>query len=477
MVKEYKYCAFGDINRIASVDKPWPDDVANREEFARSLIRFINAQKLPTVIALNGRWGTGKTYFLRGFEQFVNYQGDGKYCPTCIYLNAWEADNLKNPLLYLYHGIDCAAQKIGSMIDPETRQVMADNAHQLFINFANVFTAGLAGKVGKGLSENCADHLCNQYEEFQRGRENLRKYLLELGAWVKKTYNTPLLICLDELDRCRPDYAIEMLETIKHMFSIPNVVFVLGMDIEQLGKSIQARYGNIAIDEYLRRFIHYKIDLPLLSNSQYFSLLWNEWEIGEQILKCIAANSPANKFEPVEVLNLFTLLLDQNRCTPRQLESIARMFLTGLSERIYQFTDCAILAIISCLSVFSPELFNAYMHGKVDINKISAGLVAEGYGAEDWNIALKSLVNVIVRISQVKNSTEMGEIFSLLHTEVLKKSPELEDIGSIVERLNEDCMRGGEGFERDFPGTKQAELFGRINLCAETNTQWIRFRK
>lgn len=61
---------------------------------------------------------------------------------------------------------------------------------------------------------------------------------------------------IDELDRCRPTFAIELLERIKHLFDIQNIVFVLSIDKEQLEASTAAAYGSaINAPEYLRRFI------------------------------------------------------------------------------------------------------------------------------------------------------------------------------------------------------------------------------
>jgi predicted KAP-like P-loop ATPase len=70
-----------------------------------------------------------------------------------------------------------------------------------------------------------------------------------------------LIIFIDELDRCRPLYAIECLERIKHIFGIKRLIFVLSIDKKNLAKSIQSQYGNIDTNNYLRRFIDLEFDL------------------------------------------------------------------------------------------------------------------------------------------------------------------------------------------------------------------------
>lgn len=69
-------------------------------------------------------------------------------------------------------------------------------------------------------------------------------------------------------DRCRPLYAIELLERIKHIFGIDGLIFVLSIDKTQLAESIKSQYGNIDAQTYLRRFIdmEYNLQNPSLDN-------------------------------------------------------------------------------------------------------------------------------------------------------------------------------------------------------------------
>jgi hypothetical protein len=84
-----------------------------------------------------------------------------------------------------------------------------------------------------------------------------------------------LVIFVDELDRCRPTYAIEMLERIKHLFSIENIVFVLSVDQSVLHESIKGFYGssNISAENYLRRFVDIEYCLPEPSIDKYIDFL------------------------------------------------------------------------------------------------------------------------------------------------------------------------------------------------------------
>ena len=72
------------------------------------------------------------------------------------------------------------------------------------------------------------------------------------------------MLLVDELDRCRPTYAVQILEKMKHLFNVPNIIFVLAVDRNQLGYSIQSMYGQgMDVSGYLRRFIDLDFNLPV----------------------------------------------------------------------------------------------------------------------------------------------------------------------------------------------------------------------
>ena len=64
-----------------------------------------------------------------------------------------------------------------------------------------------------------------------------------VSSLESKDRSAPIIIVIDELDRCRPTYAIKLLEEIKHLFDVPGLVFVFGMHGDQLAHSVKAAYG------------------------------------------------------------------------------------------------------------------------------------------------------------------------------------------------------------------------------------------
>ena len=99
----------------------------------------------------------------------------------------------------------------------------------------------------------CYDYIIIIYR-----KKNIISFKNSLANFIEKsTEDKPVVFIIDELDRCRPNYAVEVLEQIKHLFSVPKIVFVLSIDKEQLGHAVRGVYGSekLNADEYLRRFI------------------------------------------------------------------------------------------------------------------------------------------------------------------------------------------------------------------------------
>ena len=95
--------------------------------------------------------------------------------------------------------------------------------------------------------------------------QDFRRKLESLVAAREKHHNStsPAIIVIDELDRCRPDYALEILEVVKHLFTVPNLHFVLGVNLGILEDMVRLRYGTtINAHSYLSKFIQVTLELP-----------------------------------------------------------------------------------------------------------------------------------------------------------------------------------------------------------------------
>ena len=249
-------------------DNPWGDDQLNRCQVARTLTSIITGQEQPLVVSLSGSWGTGKTFMLQRWQKDLERKDLEKKGYVSIYFNAWEDDFCNDPFVAIigqitkeiashkeFKGVLRQVKKAAKKIIPFTLFKMMDNA-----------TGGL---VGKDLIDSMKNEVLSEYENQRKAKKELKDSLRKMSAKVKDKSGNPLVFIVDELDRCRPTFAIELLERIKHVFDVPNMVFVVGINRDELCKSIRSVYGEIDANTYLQRFFHADFTMPEVSAKDY----------------------------------------------------------------------------------------------------------------------------------------------------------------------------------------------------------------
>ncbi|MCH9705605.1 MAG: KAP family NTPase [Proteobacteria bacterium] len=224
------------------------EDVLGRGLYGEKLLKIINAMPNERVILLDARWGEGKTVFARMCQKYFIEEGH-----RTIYYDVFAHDYYEQPLLPFI-------AEIYQLIDKgkENEEKIKNLAIAALKDISRVVTAGTA---------------INLTDEILKGKgknnlNDLKKYLTVLPDNMEDKYkNKPIIFIIDELDRCRPTYAIKILEVIKHLFSVPNIVFILVANSEQLCQSIKHEYGNdIDAYNYLQKFIHLRMVLSKQKN-------------------------------------------------------------------------------------------------------------------------------------------------------------------------------------------------------------------
>lgn len=250
------------------------DDQFNRIGTSKSLSDLVERIEDPLVIALDGGWGSGKTWFLKRWVGAHKLENDGR--ATTVYFDAFAHDFMDDPLIALTGVIgDCLPKKAERRVWNKVRMAAAKLARPVVRIGLAVATGGvseIATPVVDAAVEAASKEVEAAAEAFWAREDGKRAAMQQLrDALVDLTMTgveegedpVPLVVVVDELDRCRPDYALALLEVIKHFFSVPNVHFVLGVNLEALGHSVRARYGaGIDAERYLRRFISISVHLP-----------------------------------------------------------------------------------------------------------------------------------------------------------------------------------------------------------------------
>jgi len=247
------------------------DDILNRAELGSTLSRIVEGVREPLVIALDGRWGTGKTHFLKRWVGAHNRENGGK--AFTIYFDAFENDYVSDPLVALVAALtsrlpaasqpklDRVKQFAMKLFRPTARVSLALATAGASLALDNVLDAG--AEALRDEAKDALDEFWKREVGRQAAMEEFRAAIHALTKPDNEAASNPLVIVIDELDRCRPDFALDVLEVVKHFFSVENVHFVLGVNIEALGSSVRVRYG-IEIDSvaYLQKLISFSIALP-----------------------------------------------------------------------------------------------------------------------------------------------------------------------------------------------------------------------
>ena len=249
---------------------PYQNDLLNRVEFATNLSEIILKTESPCVIAIDAAWGTGKTTFIKMWTKDLINQSF-----SVVEFNAWKNDYSGNAMVALSVELTKELQNLG--LHSDTVEKLKKGAVQIFEKSieagVKLATAGILD-ISPLLSGNqkSSEGLKNYIDS----RELLEKFIENLESYAKGLEKEkPLIVVIDELDRCRPLYAIELLETAKHLFSVKNVIFVLAVNRRELGHSIKAIYGSeFDSQQYLSRFIDVNIPLPAVDRKNYiFNLM------------------------------------------------------------------------------------------------------------------------------------------------------------------------------------------------------------
>lgn len=251
-------------------------DRRHLSEFLTSFLIKNSAEGF--VLNINGAWGTGKTFFSKAWKNELSKQH------PCIYIDAWRTDFSNDPLTVIMKELLDELHTLNkkSGIDSKLEEKVLKGLYKITSSTVKMASSvsttmmGIGPTTGKDAAnlllknldayvENAGkldfEHYKVVYDAMKNFRVAIKSLLDSYTSTSKKSY--PLFIFIDELDRCRPTYAVEVLETIKHIFGLENIVFIVTTNTDELKHSINAVYGsNFSSEEYLDRFFNRSIKLP-----------------------------------------------------------------------------------------------------------------------------------------------------------------------------------------------------------------------
>lgn len=292
-------------DNFENIEKAWEGDLWDRRRLGEQLTNYVDRLNCGAVLALDARWGEGKTWFVRHWQKHLENENH-----NVIYLDAFANDYLDDPFLTIAAEIS-QAFKGSNEIDAEEIGDFNSKTASVLISLASIIPmiAARAGlhmiglgalgeaaqqtyKEGKELYDLASDQITEKVKEkieekinnHHIEKETIQDFKNELAKLAEKLHK-PLVFIIDELDRCRPDFAIRLIERIKHFFDIPKIVFVLVMNKPQLLQSVKSYYGydSELNGDYFEKFIDLTIKFPNLENFYNYEMVLKEelYRIGE----------------------------------------------------------------------------------------------------------------------------------------------------------------------------------------------------
>ena len=390
-------------------------DRLDRARYAEFLTNYLAAEgkQRNYVLNLNAEWGAGKTWFIKRW-----YMELKQHYPT-VYIDAWQQDFSDDPLLTVISSIIDQLKEVAGK-ENKIPKGMRQRLLGLFKVGGKLALKAAIKKAGlededfsmEGEDANqLVDALCSNQKERYGSIQYLKK---EIRQWVEGAValgngelDYPAFILIDELDRCRPSYAVEMLETIKHIFDIPGVVFVLATDTEQLQHAVKVIYGDgFDAQNYLGRFFQRRFTLNRKSRREFISnileirtlpdgstMVWPELINPRVLLEVVTAVSDSLELSLRQTEQIIDrLLFVMQKPRRRKVNLVFLMYLFALHEKDYQLYSGVADGVLSyAQDKFNEKTFTHKISLKKDVimaifiraNTEIGGIISGTYGKGD----------------------------------------------------------------------------------------------
>jgi len=252
-----------------------------RSKYANILTSIVSTYSDGFVLAVNNKWGSGKTTFVKMWRQQLINSGF-----TTFYFNAWENDFHENVLIALLAELNLdkgKGEQLFKTVLTKALPLLKSAVPEIVKHTVERKFGDSAASLISGVGDYSVKELEKHLKDFNNKKKSIKEFRNKLEEYVKLVDDSkPVIFIIDELDRCRPNYSVEVLEQIKHLFSVKGIVFVLSIDKFQLGNAVKGFYGSEGIDseEYLRRFIDIEYSIPEPDKNAFCNYLYDYFNFG-----------------------------------------------------------------------------------------------------------------------------------------------------------------------------------------------------
>lgn len=308
------------------------------------------------VMAIDGAWGTGKTTFIKEClldnEDFI-----------IIYYDAWKNDfwnNAFEPFLSKFMKSSLFESKeVKEKILSKFCSVASVVAKHLALGFIKkhfeVDLKDVANDAEEKFGENSKEAIYSVYsdfDDFDNIIETFKGYLSE----IYKVENKQIVVIIDELDRCKPDFATATLEFVKHIFDCEGYSFIISSNIDELSKSMKYVYGDMDTRAYLNRFF---------DQISMFPMLLTDGLIKEELKRISFLNDTTIK--------TITKFFDEHHITNIRDFQRFRAAVLVLSDELKKLKypgGQETFIFLLLMKTFSQEIYFDLINGKADVKKL-----------------------------------------------------------------------------------------------------------
>ncbi len=348
-------------------------DIFKRKQLGEELSNLLESTDENLIIGIDGQWGEGKSIFSRMLSAHLS---NTKSIPT-IYFDAFENDYQKDPFIAIASEI----QKLIADASPELKKEFKKSAIKVskaitrgalrvgiktltagILDDSILSDLGTSDDASSEISEGIDKVLAQKLEQVEADKESLLSFRSTLESHVVSIgAGKPVVFIIDELDRCRPDFCLELIEQIKHLFTVKNLKFLLVTNKTQVCASIQKRYGlGINSHIYLQKFVDFWISLPRVE-SQYAS--HTKIFLNHLIKK---TTTPDEKIKNQLSLDILNDIFCSNKTSYRGMQKTLSYFalVNNSSDRGYIDHYQALLAIACYSKAEAPAISEMILNKK-----------------------------------------------------------------------------------------------------------------
>lgn len=366
------------------------DNIVNRNKDIRYFYKILQSKNGFRSIALDGKWGSGKTFFVRQTQIVINALNESSVMDekkrtrvmssipfsedektpnhsVAIYFDAWKYDNDADPILSLIYEITKQFSVEFSLSDKSV------------VEKAGSIAEAITGRNISGIIKAFeSEDVFTKFKEEKSIEEEIENFIT--GLLCER--GNRLIIFIDELDRCKPSYTVQLLEQIKHYIIDDRITFIFSVNLEQLQHTIRHYYGNeFDANRYLDKFFELRIDLPEADTNRFCLNLGIESISFDIVIKQVI------KMYDLKLREITRLCTQAKKAVHEMLQTDKRNRWIFPEEEGNKFIMIFIVPLLLGLKMTNISKYEAFVNG------LDSGPLEELLMADKVDVILSYLIN------------------------------------------------------------------------------------